>query len=326
MQLDFLSNLSAWAFSLLVYPGLLFAVLLALVGRWLAGLIIPLFMSKLYRQRTRIDSFFGPLLIVSKLLGRKTATRWQPNSAIGAPPTDPSSNLAENMLVLVGAIASLIALALMPMTGNPVTEQLGTDSNLFLILVLLAVYPLVSVAVQARTGGLSGMSAMQSVGALLTGLLPTLLIVVALMQVASSHTLSMTNLLAAPDTPQQTFVRVLAGVGLLVALPWWLGGASLRNTDHLSTGSVGAGLLAGRLVQTTALSALWSLLVLPMPGDTAWSYVVPIAGTLFACVASRLLADLWVPTRRLSDAANLAWATTLPVAVLAFLLGLFVNS
>jgi hypothetical protein len=64
MQLDFLSNLSAWAFSLLVYPGLLFAVLLALVGRWLAGVIIPLFMSKLYRQRTRIDSFFGPLLVV----------------------------------------------------------------------------------------------------------------------------------------------------------------------------------------------------------------------------------------------------------------------
>jgi hypothetical protein len=110
-------------------------------------------MSKLYRQRTRIDSFFGPLLVVSKLLGRKTAARWQPNSAIGAPPTDPSSNHAENMLVLVGAIASLIALALMPMTGNPVTEQLGTDSNLFLILVLLAVYPLVSVSVQARTGG-----------------------------------------------------------------------------------------------------------------------------------------------------------------------------
>jgi hypothetical protein len=326
MQLDFLTNLAAWGFALLVYPGLLFAVLLALAGQWLAGLAAPLFMPKLYRQRTRVGSFFGPILFISKLLGRKTAARWQPDLPASASTADPSSHLAENMLVLAGAIASLLALALMPMNGNPVTQQLGVSSNLFVILALLAVYPLVSVAVQARAGGLSSMSAIQSVGALLTGLLPTLLIVVALMQVAGSHTLSITNLLAAPTTPQQTFVRVLAGVALLMALPWWLGTPSLRRTGGAGTGSVGAGLLAGRLVQTTALCVFWSLLVLPMPGDAVWSYVLPVAGTLFACVVSRLLSDLWVPARRPSEAANLAWATTLPVAILAFLLGLLTNS
>lgn len=331
MQLDFLTNLAAWGFALLVYPGLLFAVLLALAGQWLAGLIAPLFMPKLYRQRTRVGSFFGSILLISKLLGRKTAARWQSDLPASASTADPSSHLAENMLVLAGAIASLLALALMPMSGNSVTQQLGVSSNLFVILALLAVYPLVSVAVQARAGGLSGMSAIQSVGALLTGLLPTLLIVVALMQVAGSHTLSITNLLAAPTTPQQTFVRVLAGVALLLALPWWLGTPSLRRTGGVGTGSgetgsVGAGLLVGRLVQTTALCVFWSLLVLPMPGDAVWSYVLPVAGTLFACVVSRLLSDLWVPARRPSEAANLAWATTLPVAILAFLLGLLTNS
>jgi hypothetical protein len=316
MQLDFLTNLAAWGFALLVYPGLLSAALLALVGHWLAGLVAPLFMPKLYRQRTRIGTFFGPILLISKMLGRKNAARWQADS-----PAEPSSLAAENLLVLAGVIAPLIALALMPLTGNPVTEQLGVSSNLFVILALLAVYPLVSVAVQARSGGLSGMAAAQTVGSLLTGLLPTLLIVAALIQVAGSHTLFMTSLLEAPVTPQQTFVRILAGVALLVALPWWLGGASLRDT-----GRPGAGLLTGRLVQTAVLSVFWSLLVLPLPGDAAWSYILPVLGALFACLVMRLLSDLWVPSRRPSDAANLAWATTLPLAILAFILGLLGNS
>ena len=257
MQLDFLTNLAAWGFALLVYPGLLFALLLALVGHWLAGLIAPLFMPKLYRQRTRIGTFFGPFLLISKLLGRKNAARWQADSPAGAQTAEPSSLAAENLLVIAGVIASLIALALMPLVGNPVTEQLGVSSNLFVILALLAVYPLVSVAVQARSGGLSGMSALQTVGSLLTGLLPTLLIVVALIQVAGSHTLSIASLLAAPLTPQQTFVRVLAGVALLVALPWWLGGASLR-----ATGRPGARLAGG---QACADRRPLCLLVAPCP-------------------------------------------------------------
>jgi hypothetical protein len=326
MQLDFSTNLAAWGFAVLVFPGLLFAVLLALAGYWLAGLIAPLFMPKLYRQRTRIGSFFGPLLRMSKLLGRKHAARWQVDSPGTAGVTDPSSQIAESLLVLVGAIAPLIALALMPLVGNPVTGQLGVSSNFFVVLALLVVYPLVSVGAQARTGGLAGMSAMQSVGALLTGLLPTLLIVAALIQVAGSHTLFMTGVLAEPLTPQQTFVRILAGVALLVALPWWLGSASLRDTGHYSAGSVGAGLLAGRLMQTAALSVFWSLLVLPMTGDALWSYILPVAGALFACLAMRLVSALWVPARRPSEAANLAWATTLPLAILAFLLGLLGNS
>jgi hypothetical protein len=322
MQLDFLTNLAAWGFSLLVYPGLLFAVLLVLIGHWLAALIAPLFMPKLYRQRTRIGSFFGPILLISKLLGRKNAARWQAGSPATSPSAASSPNLAENLLALVGAIASLIALALMPLAGNPVTQQLGVTANLFLLLALLAVYPLVSIAVQARSGGLSSMSAMQTAGAFLTGLLPTLLIVVALMQVAGSHTLSMTALFAAPITPQQTFARALAGVALLVALPWWLGSPTLRDTDRTDHGSVGAGLLVGRLIQAAALSVLWSLLVLPLVGDPVWTYILPVLGALFACLAMRLLATLWVPARRPSEAANLAWATTLPLAILAFLLGL----
>ena len=318
MQTDVLTNLTAWAIALLVYPGLLFAIALALAGEWLGGVLRPLFSSRLYRARPRLGGFLDPFMVLFKLLGRKEAVRWQGPGAETQGGAFAPPHPAESALLLMGAIAPLLALTLMPVTGNPVTEVLGVSGDLFVVLALLAVYPLTWAAAQGRGGGLSALIGAQSVGALLTGLIPTLLLLMALTQVAGATNLNMDSLLAAPQTPQQTFVRLLAGVALLVALPWWLG---KRPSDRAGDGP-GAAAYAGRLFQGVALAVLWSVLVLPAVGDRAWALVMLALGVVLALVAMRLLGERWWPTRRTADAANLVWAVTLPVAGVALVLSL----
>jgi hypothetical protein len=206
----------------------------------------------------------------------------------------------------------------MPVKGNPVVEVLGVQSSLFVVLALLAVYPLVLATVQARGNGFSALTGAPIAGALLTGLLPTLLLVAALVQVAGSSTLNMGDLLEAPQTPQQTFVRLLCGIALLVALPWWIGRRLVRQEST----PMSAGEQAGRLFQGAALAVLWSVLVLPPAAEIAWSVVIVVGGALFSHIAMRLIGERWWPTRRATQAANLVWATTLPMAGAAIILSL----
>lgn len=262
-----------------------------------------------------MGGFLDPLFALLKLLARKDAVRWQaPTSTVGGASRPPHP--AESALMLVGAIAPLLALSLMPVSGNPVLDVLGIRGDLFLVLALLAIYPLASAAAISRGGSLSVLGGAQTVGALLTGLLPTLLLVTALVQVAGATNLNIDGLLAAPQTPEQTFVRLLSGVALLIAFPWWLG----RRPSHSHAETMSAGAYAGRLFQGAALSVLWSLLVLPTSGDVAWSVTTLVAGALFASVAMRLIGEHWWPARRTSEAANIVWATTLPIAGLALIL------
>ncbi|MGA7731407.1 MAG: hypothetical protein WCD37_09060, partial [Chloroflexia bacterium] len=206
MQTDFLTNLSVWTLALLVYPGFLFALALALLGPWLGGVVRPLFTPRLYRGRPLMSGFLDPLLTFLKLLARKDAVRWQAPGSTSNAGTSLHAP-AESALMLVGAIAPLLSMALMPLPGNPVTEALGVRGDLFLVLALLAAYPLASAAALSRGGGFSTLAGAQTVGALLTGFIPTLLLVTALVQVAGATNLNMDGLLAAPQTPQQTFVR-----------------------------------------------------------------------------------------------------------------------
>jgi hypothetical protein len=316
MQTDILTNITSWAIALLVYPGFLFALALALASEWLAGIFRPLFTPRLYRSRARMSGFLNPLLTLLKLLGRKDAVHWQSPST-PASPNSPSHH-AESALAVIGAIAPLLALALMPITGNPVIRVLDIHPDLFLVLALLAAYPLASAAAQARSGGLSVLTGAQTIGALLTGLLPALLVIAALIQVAQAPTLNLDSLLAAPETPQQTFVRILCAVALLISLPWWLG----RRPAHRQTETLSAGTLAGQLFQTSALAVLWSVLVLPLAGNPTWAALTFIAGALFAAVSMRLIGERWWPNRRTADAANLVWATSLPLAIVAVVLSL----
>lgn len=318
MQTDVLINISSWTIALLAYPGFLFAIALVLAGEWIAGALRPFFTQRLYRSRVRVSGFFDPLLSLTKLLSRKDAVHWQSPIATGDPNTTVSTHPAENALSVIGAIAPLLALALMPISGNPVTRVLGFHSDLFLLLALLATYPIASAAAQARSGGLSILAGAQTLGALLTGLIPALVVVTALVQVAHATTLNLDSLLAAPETPQQTFVRLLCGVALLIALPWWLGRRPSQRQPELTS----AGIQAGKLFQTAALAVFWSVLVLPAAGDLTWSIVIMVLGSLFAAATMQTIGDRWWPTRRTAEAANLVWATTLPLALAALLLSI----
>jgi hypothetical protein len=158
-------------------------------------------------------------------------------------------------------------------------------------------------------------------GRLLAGLLPTLLVIAALVQVSGTGTIRVADLTAAPLTPQQTLVRLLAGIALLVALPWL---TSWRRGERDEEGS--AGMYAGRFLQTVALAAFWAVIVLPAPGEMPWAVALFVAGTLFAYVTIKVVAERWAPARREGEAANLLWAATLPLSAIALVLAFWIGT
>ncbi len=319
MQMDAWQTTGAWALTVLLYPGVVFATLVALLGDWLAGLVRPLFSPRLYRSQTRLYSPLQPLYTFLKLLGRQGAVRWQ---RPGDSPTAPS-HPGETVLSVIGAIAPLLALAILPAAGSPIGSQIGAVGDLLILLLLLAVQPVSSALLRLREERSTApepdaTSGERRLGRLLAGLLPTLLLAAALVEVSGTNTLTLSGLTAAPLTAQQTLVRLLAGVALLLALPWWSGwsreGAGIEG---------GAGEYAGRLFQTVALAAFWTVIALPAPGDTPWAVALFVIGTLFAYITSKIVSERWAPARRAGEATGLLWAATLPVAALALVLALW---
>lgn len=305
---------------MLIYPGVGFAVALALLGEWTAGIARPLFVPRLYHVRTRPYSFFEPLYTFLKLLGRQAGQGPVPATGRPAFRIPQSVQPGENALAAVGAVAPVLALCLLPLGGNPVTHNPGPAGDLLTIALLLAMQPITRAVIRLRAGGLAALQGTRDLGRLLAGLLPVLLLVAALAEVSGSHSIGMAGLLFAPETAQQTVVRLLAGVALLIALPWWVGG-SREPSEQLS-----AGAYAARFIQTVALAAFWAALALPAPGELFWAVLVSITGTLFAYAALRIISERWAPARREAEASNLLWATTLPVAALALILALWVGA
>ena len=245
--------------------------------------------------------------------------RWQrPDDRPAAPP-----HPGETFLAVVGALAPLLALALLPVGGSRIGRELGSVGDLLMLLLLLAAQPVTRAVVRLREGGLEALTGVRDLGRLLAGLLPTLLVVAALVQVSGTGTTALSGLTSAPLTPQQTLVRLLAGVALLVALPWltsWRRGESGEGEE----GS--AGVYAGRFLQTVALAAFWAVIVLPAPGEMPWAVALFVAGTLFAYVAIKTVAERWAPARREGEAANLLWATTLPLSAIALVLAFWIGT
>ena len=311
MQPDVVQTTVAWLLTVLFYPGLVFAMLLVLLGEWAVAIVQPALSPRPYRSQARLYSLLEPLYTYLNLLGRREAVRWQ---RPGDPPVAPA-HPGESALAIIGAIAPVLAMCLLPLRGTPIANVLGPGGDLVAVLLLLAVQPLTWAVLRLREGGPVALRGAQDVGRLLMGLLPALVIVAALVEVSGSGTLSVPGLLLAPETPQQTFVRVLAGAGLLLALPWWTTWGRGTNAEQWS-----AAAYVARYLQTGAVAVLWTVLVLPGPGEVAWAVAVSVLGTLFAYVAIRLIAERWMPARREADAAGLAWAAAVPVAMLAFAL------
>ncbi|MDQ5824475.1 MAG: hypothetical protein M3441_09755 [Chloroflexota bacterium] len=303
MPPEVLTTLQQWSLALLLYPGLLFGLLFALFGEWLVSVIRPF----LRRQRIRLAaprySFLQPAYDILKLAGRDSGTT-------------PASG-STSALGLLAMLGPLLALVLMPLPGNPLTggsQVLTTD--IVTVLALICVQPLASAAARLRQGGLAALKGAQELGRLLTGLLPALLVVAALVEVLGNRSLRLSELGAAPESAAQTLVRLLAGGVLLISLPWWRGREAGLQEES-------AGFYAGGLLQQVAMSVLWALLVLPVPGAFPWAVLVLLGGAMFAYIAMRLVPErLWLG-RSERGAAGMVWSAAVPLSVLALAIGLW---
>ncbi len=306
LQGDVLQTLGAWATSLLLYPGLLLGLALAAAGEYAWEALRPLLVPRLQRLQARPHGLLQPFYTLRKLARRQSAFSWQPSEQ-GAQDHSPS-----DLLALASTIAPVLALALIPLPGSPFA-RIASAGNLLSVLVLLAVQPLISAYLRLRGGSAQSLPGEQALGRLLTGLVPALAAVAALIEVSGMRSLQIATLSAAPETAAQFLVRLLAGAALLASLPWWVGKPSHESAVNYT----------GRLLQGAALALLWSVLVLPAAGDLGWAIFVSLGGALLAYIALRAISERWVPARRAKDAASLVWATALPVAGVALLLAVW---
>ncbi len=293
----------AWTLALLLYPGLLFLVALALAGEWLAAGVRPLFVPRINRMPVARHVFLQPVYDALKLAGRL--------------PSDSRSRNTSGGLGLVSIAAPLLATLLMPVPGSLLVGRGAGAFDLFSVLVLLAIQPVVGATVRLRGGGLPALRGGQDLGRLITGLLPALLSVAALAEVASSRSLQLASLTAAPESAPQAIVRLLAGAVLLLALPWWVG----SEVTVYGVGGEQPG--AGRMFQRAALAALWAVLALPLPGDLPWAVAVIVPGAIVAYMAMRLIPSHWAQGRSEAGLAGLLWSATVPAALVALVVALW---
>jgi hypothetical protein len=214
LEAEVFETLRAWTLGVLVYPGLLFGLLFALIGEWAFGVVWPLMTPRHARYHQRYGHFLQPLNDLLKLAGRRSPARWQHE--------DQGTTAFSQALTWGCVIAPVLALALLPFPANPVSRGVGYTGDLLTIVALLAVQPLLRAFLRLREGDLAAWRGAQDIGRLLTGLVPTLAVATALVGISGSRSLLVSSLSAAPESWQQSVVRFLAGAVLLVALPWWL--------------------------------------------------------------------------------------------------------
>jgi hypothetical protein len=313
LEADLLQTFQDWVVAVLVYPGLLFAVSLALVGAWLAVSLRPLWTPRLYRAQAtqaRPHHFLQPLNDLLKLARRQRLT--YPTLLSWPRPGEAVAGVVQG----VCAIAPVLALALTPFPGSPLASGPMDTGDLFVVLALLAAQPICRAVLRLRTEGAERRGA-QDLNRLAAGFLPVVVAIAALIEASRGESLAMASLAAAPETGWQFVVRLLAGAALFVALPIWLdpkGVAEVRES---------AGNYAGKHLERAALAAFWAYLALPAPGETPWAVTVVIVGTLAAYVGMRVVAERVSMGRREDEAAAVAWGVSLPLATVALLAALW---
>jgi hypothetical protein len=321
LDIDTALEWSMVALAVLVYPGLLFGAAIAMTGEWALTAVRPLLTRRIFRLPPHPRNLFQPVYDFLKLAGRQSARNYiftmLPYSGADVVGVVRPVN---RWPALLCAVAPILVLALLPFPGNPIAPEAGSTGDLFVVLALLTVQPVCRALLRLNAEDISDSArGAQDIGRLTTGLFPALVAVAALVEVAGgNHSLLVANLTAAPETAAQATVRLLSGPALLLTLPWWLDFKDVGTAES-------AGSYAGRLLQRVALAALWTILVLPAPGDLPWALAVAIGGTFFAYVAMRIIIERISPTLRETNAARLVWVVALPLAaislVAAFLSG-----
>ncbi len=297
-----------WVAGVLLYPGLVFLGAFCLLADWLYRALKPYIAPRLFRGHAgRLASLLQPLYDALKAGGQNGSRTLIQTSAV-----ELNSGNYARVAALLGLVATLLAVVLLPVPGSFTGGVLGSGADLFTVLALLAVTPVLSNWVAILPGGAGALRASRALGGLLLALLPLLLCIAALVEVSGRHTLAIRSLLSAPESAAQTFVRLLAAGVLLVCLPWWIGRG--HPGDRL--------LYMGRLLLRGALAILWSLIVLPGAGEPVWAFFILVLGGLFAYTAMRFVEERWVPARGEAAGAQLAWATALPLAGLALVVSL----
>lgn len=308
------TTLQAWLLTLLLYPGLLFGVLLALFGEWATAAVWSV-LRRGPRPQARLRPFTYPLYNTLKLTGRGRPSNWPLPGGGASGVALPASQTAKAALGLMCVAGPVLALALLPFPDSPFVG-VGSGGDLLVVLLLLAVQPMSVAVARLLSGDLTSIRGAQDIGRVVTGLLPALVSVAALVEVSGSRSLQLTGLMAAPETAAQTFVRVLAGGVLLLSLSWWA-----TSTETFSQAYMGAGAHLGGLLQTAALAAFWSMIVLPAPGERIWAILVYVLGALFAYTGMRSYRRV-SPATREKDVASFTWATALPVSAVALVMAL----
>ena len=311
MQEGFIENIQAWALAIFLFPGLFFAVLLALLTEWIFPVAGQIWVRG-SRAQSKLRPLFYPLYNFLKLAGKRHSAAPALLTPSSAQVALPSGSTVDSILSAAGAVAPLLALIMLPLPASPLMAT-GQAADIVLIVLLLLVQPLSGAFLGLRSGGLISLHGVQDLGRLLTGLLPALIAIAALIEVSGTSSLRLAALTLAPETGAQTLVRLISGAVLLFALPWW------RSSGDRAANQAQAGQYAGRLLQSIALAAFWALLVLPMPGDQVWAVALYVLSTFIVAVAMRLISERLLPVRRERDRANLVWATALPVAVVSLL-------
>jgi hypothetical protein len=291
-QFGFVEVATGWLVALLLYPGLLFGVVVVLAGEWLFSVLRLVLARRVYRVRLRPHHLLQPLYDTLRLTGRH----------------EDATN-THYALRITYLLAPILALAPLPFPGSPIVRS----GDVFVILALVSLQPVCeAVKLLNDRDPLAAFTGGRTVGRLMVGLFPILVAVAALVAASGGRSLWVADLAVAPETGWQALVRLLAGASLLVALPWW--------TAHGANIRVDASVFAGQRLQRVTLAAFWAALVLPMSGDLTWALVVTISGTLSVYVIMRVLSERVAPTMREGDAARLAWLTALPLAVLSLII------
>ena len=146
MGIETWQTLGNWALAVLVYPGALFGIVLALLGDWLFVSIRPSFSPGPRRAPGRRHMLTGPVYNFLKLLGRSDAPGLTP---VGDRPGVRGSLVAQLLLV----VAPILALALLPFPASPAQQAIGSVSDLLVIIVLLALGPVCMAVVRSYGGG-----------------------------------------------------------------------------------------------------------------------------------------------------------------------------